>query len=577
MVLVLVLGVGAQWLAWRLRAPAILLLLAAGVLAGPILGWLKPDQAFGRDLVLSFASLGVAMILFEGGLSLKWVEIRRTGAVIPLLVTVGLLAGWLTASSAAMIFAGFDFQLALLWGALMTVSGPTVIMPLLRQVRPTSRVRAILKWEAIIVDPIGAILAVIVFEALFVSRQPGWTPVANLLLGLFATGIAIGLGGAALVVVGLRRFWVPDYLHVPLTLALAVGAYALSGHIFPDSGLLAVTVMGMAMANQRLAPVEHILEFKENLRVLLISSLFVLLAARIELSLLRTIGLDFLALVAALVLVGRPVAVFLSSSFSSLTWKERAFLAGIMPRGIVAVAVATLFALRLEEMGLEGSEKLATYAILMVVATVIVYGLGAGRLALRLGVGDANPQGVLVLGAGPVGCALASAIKEIGFRALLVDRDPFKVMQAKEQGLEIVEGDILEEHLSEDLDLRGIGQFIAATASDEVNDLAVIHWTPFFGRDKVFRLQPQHASNSKFATHGRIFGAQALTHRSLADALREGTRVGEIGPAEVAGLADGEVILMSKSTDGKRLRILGSRAERKFSEGERLVALRTGG
>jgi len=224
MVLILVLGVAAMWLAWRLRAPAILLLLATGILTGPVLKWIQPDQVFGRDFVLSFASLGVAVILFEGGLSLRLPEIRQTGAVIPMMVSVGLLAGWFVSVYAAITIAGFEFRIALLWAALMTVSGPTVIMPLLRQVRPTSRLRAILKWEAILVDPIGAILAVLVFEVLFVAQNQAWPSVVQFLLGLIGTGIGIGLGGAALVVIALRRFWVPDYLHAPLTLALAVGA-----------------------------------------------------------------------------------------------------------------------------------------------------------------------------------------------------------------------------------------------------------------------------------------------------------------------------------------------------------------
>lgn len=573
MVMILVLGVAAQWAAWRLRLPAILLLLTTGVLAGPVLGWLHPDEDFGRDLVLAFTSLGVAVILFEGGLSLKWSEIRRTGAVIPLLVTVGLLAGWLAAGTLAMVYAGFEFRLALLWGALMTVSGPTVIMPLLRQVRPAPRVRAILKWEAILVDPIGAILAVVVFEVFFISERIGWQPVGHLLLGLFGTGFAVGLGGAVVALVALKRFWVPDHLHVPLTLSLAVGAYALSGAIFEESGLLAVTVMGMAMANQKLVAVEHILEFKENLRVLLISSLFIVLAARLDVGLLGSLGWDFALLVGGLVLIVRPLGVFASTAFSSLSWKERLFLAGVMPRGIVAVAVATLFSLRLDKLGVEGGEKVTAYAIVMVVATVIIYGLGAEPLARRLKLADSDPQGVLILGADAVGRSLASAIDRLGFRALVVDRDRNKIAVARSEGLEAAEGDMLEEHVAEDLDLRGIGRFIAATANDEINDLAILQWTPLFGRGNVFRLAPNRTSSSRRSVMGQVLGFKEWTHDRLQRSLNKGYRQRAVAtnsdpiPEELAQA------WLIRSADGKRLRLLRAEGERRLAAGERAVGL----
>lgn len=525
--LVLAVGIGAQWLAWRSRLPAILLLLVAGLLVGPVTGLLRPDDVFGRDLVLSFANLGVAVILFEGGLTLRWKELHRTGAVVPLLSSLGILCNWIVGTAAILYIVKLNFQLSLLFGALMTVSGPTVIMPLLRQVRPLKRLRNVLKWEAIVADPIGAVLAVLVFELAVLHPFPGWQSAAQTGLMLLGTALLTGLVGAAAIVLFLRRFWVPDYLHAPLTLALVLSVFALSNVFFEESGLLAVTVMGIAMANQRYAKVEHILEFKENLRVLLISSLFVLLAARLDPSLMRLVGSASLLVVLALVLVARPICVFASTVFSSLTWRERLFLAGVMPRGIVAAAVSTVFALKLDQGGIPGGEDLAGFAILTVIATVFIYGLGVTPLARALKVADENPQGALVVGADAVGRAIGLAFKELGFRALLVDTDANKVFEARQAGFEAVTGSGLNEVLADDLDLTGIGKLIAVTPSDEVNDLCVLQWTPLFGRESVYRLAPKPNEGSEHHdhVHGRLLFDGKLRHRHLIEKLRNGAQV----------------------------------------------------
>ncbi|MBX3119434.1 MAG: sodium:proton antiporter [Fimbriimonadaceae bacterium] len=544
LVLVLLLGVGAQWIAWRTRLPGILLLLLAGIVAGPVTGILKPDETFGRDVVLSVASLAVSIILFEGALSLKFRELKATGAVVPLLVTVGLAAGWAVGASAAVLIAGFELRLALLWGALMTVSGPTVILPLLRQVRPVARLRSILKWESIVADPIGAILAVIVFEIAYLQPDLPTNQAALMIVKLLATGTGIGLGGAALIVIALRRFWVPDHLHVPLTLGLVVGVYSISNMAFHESGLLAVTAMGLVMANQSLVKVEHILEFKENLRVLLISTLFILLSARLEPTVARLITPTSIVVILVLIVVARPVTVFVSTAFSSLKWHERLFLAGVMPRGIVAAAVSTVFALRLTETRLSGGEELATYSILTIVITVFIYGLGAAPLARYLKVADEDPQGVVIAGADDVGIRLGLALQKLGQRVLLLDIDPAKVAQAEKAGLQAAECSAFDDHSTSDLDLRGIGRFIGATPSDEVNDLAVVHWTPHFGRANVFRLNPNRKADDPHNNHGRVLGSPALKHGQVLEALHNGGSIEAIN-AEDLNSHEGAIVLAS--------------------------------
>lgn len=525
LVLVLVVGVGAQWLAWKTRLPAILLLLMAGIGVGPGLKALNPDEVFGRDLVLSFASLAVAIILFEGGMTLKWRDLRQTGAVVPLLATLGVAINWVVGTSAAFLIAGFPFKLALLYGALMTVSGPTVIMPLLRQVRPTKRARNVLKWEAIVADPLGAVLAVLVFDLALINPFPGWQQAILTSLLLLVNGIVTGLAGAGLMVLVLRRFWVPDYLHAPLTLALVVSVFATSNVFFHESGLLAVTVMGIAMANQKFAKVEHILEFKENLRVLLISTLFILLAARLNSDIISHAGSASFLVVLALIFVGRPLCVFASTALSSLNWRERVFLAGVMPRGIVAAAVSTVFALQLEEANLPGASELAAYSILTVIATVFVYGLAARPLARKLEIADEEPQGVLIVGANRVSREVAHGIKELGFRVVVADRNPQLIEECRRSGLEAECADVLEEEVEAEMDLTGVGKLIVMTSNDEINDLVVLQWTPFFGRANVYRVAPISKGNvSAKEAKGRVLLNPELDFRSLSSKVAAGHR-----------------------------------------------------
>jgi NhaP-type Na+/H+ or K+/H+ antiporter len=292
---IIVLGIGAEWLAWRLRLPSILLLLIFGIVVGPVTGFLNPDALFG-DLLLPVVSIAVAIILFEGGLNLRISELRQVGGVVRNLITIGVLVTWLIGAGAAHFLLGLNFALALLLGAILVVSGPTVIMPLLRHLRPSGQVGSILKWEGIVIDPIGAILAVLVFEAILAGgfREAAAVTVIGLLKTILIGG-GIGMLGAMIMVLLLRRFWIPDFLHGAVSLTLVIAVFAGSNLLQTDSGLLAATVMGIYLANQRTVSVRHIVRFKENLRVLLISGLFILLAARLQVShlgLLRRIDVN---------------------------------------------------------------------------------------------------------------------------------------------------------------------------------------------------------------------------------------------------------------------------------------------
>lgn len=394
---IVVIGIAAQWLSWRLRLPAIFLLLLAGFVAGGVTGWIDPDELLGAAL-FPIVSLSVAIILFEGGLSLDIAELAKIGRVVRNLASIGVVATWVLSAIAARFLLGFDWPLSALLGAILVVTGPTVIIPLLRHIRPTAKLGSAIRWEAIVNDPTGAILAVLVFNAIVVGEgQEGISAAVLGVVKALGAGGALGLAGAGLIVLLLKRYWVPDFLQSPVTLAVVMVVFSLSDLVLSESGLLAVTVMGSALASQNVVTVRHIVEFKENLRVLLISALFVILAARLPISDPAYSDPGSLWFLAVLILVVRPASVALSTIGTFLTWRERVFLGFMAPRGIVAAAVASIFSLELMELGYPGAEKLAPVMFLVIVGTVALYGLGAGRVARWLGVATPNPQGMLLL------------------------------------------------------------------------------------------------------------------------------------------------------------------------------------
>jgi NhaP-type Na+/H+ or K+/H+ antiporter len=524
---VVALGVLAQWLAWRFRLPSILLLLVFGFLVGPVFGFLDPDRLLG-ELTLPLVSLSAAIILFEGGLSASWAEIRTVAGPVQRLVTIGLTITWAGVAVAAVLLLGMRWDLAVLLGAILVVTGPTVIGPLLRHVRPEGRVGSIAKLEGIINDPVGAVLAILVFEALR-AEQPGGavSAIVTGVLTSLAVGALFGLGGAGAVVLLLRKRMLPSFLLNSVTMALVLGVYAVAGLVQPESGLLAVTVMGVALSSQRRVATRAIAEFHEHIRVVLISILFIVLAARVEIGSFTGLPWAVLAFVGAVFLI-RGVAAGASLVGSDLGWRDRLWLAAMAPRGVVAAAVASLFGLRLAEREMPGADLLMPVVFLVVVATVLVYGLGALPLSRALGQRTDGAQGVLILGAGPVARTLARGLDAAGVRTLLVDSDRGAVLAARQEGLSAKHGLIASERLLDRLDLQGLGHLIAVSRDDQANLLAAVHFRDVF-EDRVYQLQPEeealHSRPRKWAPpehlSGRTIG-EGLSHRELAKLVAEG-------------------------------------------------------
>ncbi len=492
--LIFILGFAARWIAWRLRLPSILLLLLAGLAAGPFGGYLDPNELLGEAL-LPFVSLSVSLILFEGGLSLNVRELKEISRVVTNLITVGVLVTWVLASFGAWLTLRLELPLAILLGAVFVVTGPTVIIPLLRLVRPSERIRNVVKWEGILVDPVGAVLAVLVYEAILTGGLGGGGGAGFVYAML--TGAGVGVAFAALMIPLLYYRWVPQVLHNAFSLAMVFGAFTVSNHLEPESGLLATTVMGIALANQRIQDVRHIVEFKENLRVLIISALFILLSARLSVDDLMGLGWGSLTYLAMLLFVIRPIAVWVSTLGSPLTSEERTFLSWMAPRGIVALAVASVFSERLVEAGMTQAARLPAITFGVVAGTVVVYGLAAFPLARRLGLAEPKPQGVLFVGAHAWACELALALQKLGFAVKMADNQWSNVSAARMKGLPTYFGNVLSEHALDEVDLHGIGKLVALTANAEANALAAVHFGETFGSRDAYQLPPDTGNDPR--------------------------------------------------------------------------------
>lgn len=486
--LVFFLGIASQLVAWRFQFPSILLLLGIGLVAGPGLGIVDVNHVFG-ELLFPLVSISVAIILFEGGLSLRLSDLRDVGWVVINLIIIGVPVTWLLSAGAAYYFLNMGLELSLLLGAVLVVTGPTVIIPLLKQIRPTARIGSILRWEGIVIDPVGAILAVLVFEEILAtSAGEGLAIFITTLLETILIGFAGGWVIAQLMIVLFSRYIIPYPLQNPATLMFVIVAFTVSNLLEPESGLVTVTMMGFVMANQNRVDTRHIVEFKENLQVMLISLLFVLLAARLQPETLAMLDWRTLLFVAVIIFIARPLSAVLATLGSGLSWRERVFIGWMAPRGIVAAAVSSIFAAELMAEGFEDANQIVAYTFAVIISTVAVYSLTSGWLAQSMNLAEHSPQGILMLGGQAWARQVGLAVKDLGFRVVMADSNLRNILDAQSEGLETYYGNILSDVVLDDLDLGGIGRLLAMTPNHEVNSLASLHFQAVFGKTEVYQL-----------------------------------------------------------------------------------------
>ena len=520
----------AQWLAWSVRVPAILFLLLSGLLLGPVTGLLDPDQLLG-DLLFPLVSLSVAIILFEGALTLHLTELKGIGKVVRNLCSTGMVTSFAVIGAASYFLLGLDWRVAMVLGAVLVVTGPTVIAPMLNVIRPVREVDKILRWEGIVIDPIGALFAVLVFEAVRLGSQGDL--VGHTLLALAKTvgvGSLIGVGAGWLTTLLIRKDWLPVSLHKFGVLALVLVTFTLSDWLSHESGLLAVTVFGIWLANQEGLDLEEVLAFKEDLAVILISSLFILLAARLDLAQLWQLGPMVLALLCVVQFVARPLCILVSTRGSELPWRARALLAWIAPRGIVAAAVSASFAISMHEAGIEDADKLVPLVFAVIIFTVVLQSLTATPLARLLDMRQSAPNVWLLIGANSVARAIGKALADQGIPVQLSDPAWEHCKLARMSGLPCYFGNPQSEHAERHLPRTSISTVLALSPSRHNNALGVLHFAHLYGEEKVHSLRSseQHGKANResatFRARQNLFGAD-INFARLSGLLSRGGQI----------------------------------------------------
>ena len=575
-------GVGSQWIAWRLRMPAIVLMLVAGILIGPVLGIFDPARDIG-PLMGPMISIAVAIILFEGGLSLNFHTLQDAVGGVRRLVYIGAPLGWLMSALSLHYVAGLSWSSAAVFGGIMIVTGPTVIAPLLRTARLSRRPATLLQWEAILNDPIGALAAVLAFEVVIALNTA--TTASEAMLELFigaavatAAGVAAGIGLSR----AFKRGWVPEYMKVPVLFALLLGVFAASDAVLHESGLLAVTIMGIVIANSKLPSYEEMRRFKEHATVLLVSGVFILLAAGLDVEALGNLDWRAAAFVAAVVLVARPVTVFISLIGSGIPFREKLLVALTGPRGVVLVAVAGLFGERLLSLGFEDAALIAPLAFALVAVTVVVNGFTLAPFARLLGLTGADTPGVVIIGGSDWTTQLAEVLKKAKIPVLMTDPNFIRLRKARAAGIDTFSGDILSEAAEQRVELVSYATLIAATDNDAYNTLVTTDLAPEFGRENVFQVMREKSESSRHqlprTLGGRPLGLEA-THAELRDLLAQGWRFRSTRLSEEFTLEDWraespEARLLAQITTSGEIKFMRKNEEFKGGDGIHVIALR---
>ena len=500
---IIILGIVAQWVAWRLKLPAILPLILIGLLVGPIATlytadgekiiepiWNGSKGLFPGESLYYFVSLAISIILFEGGLTLKRSEIATTGPVISKLITLGSAVTFFVAGIATHYIFGLSWPMSFLFSALIIVTGPTVITPILRNIPLKKEVSAILKWEGILIDPIGALVAVLVFEFISIQGSQDFTQTALIAFGkILLFGFSFGFTFAHALVFVIRKQFIPHYLLNVGVLSTVLLVSVTSDFLAHESGLLAVVVMGMVVGNSKLPNLKELLYFKESLSVLLISILFILLAANINIDQLMLLydwrtGILF----ASIILVVRPLGVFLSSAGSKLKLKEKFFISWVGPRGIVAAGIASLFGSKLVARGEIGAEYITPLVFMIVLGTVLLNATTARLVAKWLGVFLKKSEGILIVGAAPASRLIAQYLQDNNRHVVLIDNNETNISKAQDKGLEAITANIFSDNLADNIELNDMGYLMALTGNADINAFAIERFTKQFGENGAFRL-----------------------------------------------------------------------------------------
>lgn len=594
---IIILGILAQWLAWRLKIPAILPLILVGLAVGPIATLFTADGSkliepiwngnsglFPGDSLFYFVSLAIGIILFEGGLTLRKGEVLNVGPVIVKLITIAVIITFIGAGVAAHFIFDLSWQISFLFAALVIVTGPTVITPILRNIPLKKDISAILKWEGILIDPIGALVAVLMFEFISAGTGTQFTETALMEFGkIVLFGFTFGFTFAHALAFAIKKNVIPHYLLNVLTLATVLGVFVLADLFAHESGLLAVVVMGMVMGNINLPNLKELLYFKESLSVLLISILFILLAANINVEdLMLVYNVNALILFGAVVFVIRPLGVFISSIGSSLKINEKLFVSWVGPRGIVAAGIASLFGLELASQGVEGAEYITPLVFMIVLGTVLLNATTARFFAKLVGVFLKNSQGILIIGASTISRLIASYLKKNNRHVVLVDSNGANIKKARDLGLDAIQENVYSDDLINNIELSDVGYLMAMTGNTEVNLNAIEKFRKHFGENGSFRVvSPDEMYDPENNPKEGLF-SQTDDYIKLTNLARKYPSIHEInlnskkhyeGLIEISKTDPDIIPLFVKNTEGELSIIPSNSMEVEIEEGFLLVYL----
>ncbi|MEB8386217.1 sodium:proton antiporter [Rhodobacteraceae bacterium KMM 6894] len=575
------LGVGAQWLAWRLRMPAIVLMLLAGLIVGPGFGLFDPARDLG-PLMGPMISIAVAIILFEGGMSLNLHTLREAAGGVKRLVFIGAPVGWLLSALALHFVAGLSWSSSAVFGGIMIVTGPTVIAPLLRQARLAKRPAQLLQWEAIVNDPIGALAAVLAFEVVLIWAAGGtlghtvWTMARGI-----TVATAMGLASGWLLSEGFRRGRVPEYMKVPVLFASLLMVFALSDNVLHESGLLAVTIMGFYIANANLPSYAELRRFKEHATILLVSGVFILLAASMSFDRLADLGWPTVFFILAVIVVVRPLTVMVSLAFSNVPMRDRILVAFTGPRGVVLVAVAGLFSERLVAAGIADAAILTPLAFALVAATVVLHGFALRPLGRALGLAGADIAGVIFAGGSQFATSFAQCLRKLDVPVLATDANRARLRSAREAGLPIYVGDILSHGAENGVDFISYGRLVAVSDNDAYNTLVATDLAPELDRANVFQLKRAKQDHQRHALPATLGGRVICGELSYLEIARRMTQDWSVRSTELKEEYDldqwradnPDSVLLAEVVPGKSLRILDVDAKPRATPGTHVVAL----
>ena len=575
------LGIGAQWLAWKLQKPAIVLMALAGLMFGPLIGFLQgfnmpealaglldalrlnPVKDFG-DLLRPVIGISVAIILFEGGLTLKFSELKDASKPVRRMILFAGPISWLLGTLSAHYIVNLPWDISAMVGGLFVVTGPTVIIPLLRQAHLSDRPANVLKWEGIVNDPVGALLAVGAYEYIRYTQAGESLQFAfGMLVFAAVLGTVVGVASGYGLAWAFRKGHIPEYLKAPVVMAWVLLIYVLANELAEETGLLAVTAMGITMANTKYAAMVEMRRFKETIAVLLVSGVFVILTATLTPPVIKSFVSDpkIALFVLAVMFLVRPIAVFIGTAFSGLNWRETLLISWVAPRGIVAVAVAGFFATELVAMGRTDGAMFIPLAFALVFATVLASSFTVTPMAKILGLATENKEGVLIVGANPWSLGLAKGLKDMGVPVTIADTNWRRLRGARLEGHDVFYGEVLSENADHRLDHRKFNYLIAVTPNDAYNSLVCVEFAPELGRHRVFQMAGQDKDENDpnmitFTSRGRLLSTAGRTFDALTQdwwkgwRFRSTTLSDEYTMDKLMEDRGEQDILLSKSPDG---------------------------